>query len=59
MSCEAIADFRESILDTKKFANMLQNETSSSIPADFLSSCNSFRTADQLNMHGFSILSLV
>jgi len=47
MSCEAITDLRESILDTKMFANMLQNETSSSIQADLLSSCNSFRTADQ------------
>jgi len=42
MSCEAIADLRESILDTKKFANMLQNETSSVVQADLLSSCNSF-----------------
>jgi len=30
MSCEGIADLRESILDTKKFENILQNETSSS-----------------------------
>jgi len=37
MSCEAIADLRESILGTKKFANKLQNETSSSIQADLLS----------------------
>jgi len=47
MSCEGIADLKESILDVKKFVNMLQNETSSSIQVDLLSSCNSFRTADQ------------
>jgi len=34
MSCKAIADLRDSILDTKKFTNMLQNETLSVIQAD-------------------------
>jgi len=44
MSCETTVDL-ESQLDTKKFANMLLNETSSSIRADLLLSYNSFRTA--------------